>query len=439
MKNTLKNPALQIGVGAILGIAFGLAVGEWAANLKFVGDLFIRLIQMAIVPLVMSSVIVATGAMTGLGMGKMAFRTFKWMIGFSVVAALLAWGISAVIRPGAGIDFSGGVDPALQESAGAATGWQDTLLNFVSTNIFAAMSTATMVPIIIFSLLFGVALNAYIAKTGNRLVLDLFDQIQQVVLTMIRFVMLIAPIGVFCLLANLAGTVGFSVVTSALKYLGSTLLGVLILFALFVLVVWMRTGLNPAKLPAKLSDQTMIAITTTSSAVTFPTVLRTATEKVGVSQRVANFTLSVGLTMGSYGAVLNYMIVVMFLAQSGAVTLDLGTIVLGMALAILLNVGTITVPGGFPVVATFLATSLGLPFEAVGLLIAVDWFTGIFRTFLNVNGDTFVAMLVANASNELDRDVYDGKKTGTTDSLDLGKHEEHGKPKEQSEAVHAAV
>lgn len=419
MKKALRNPALQIGAGAILGIVFGLIVGEWAANLKFIGDLFIRLIQMAIVPLVMSSVIVATGAMTGSGMGKMAFRTFKWMIGFSIVAALLAWGISVIIQPGAGIDFSGGVDPALGESAGETAGWQETVVNFVSTNVFAAMSTATMVPIIIFSLLFGVALNAYITKTGNTLVLDFFDQIQQVVLTMIRFVMLIAPIGVFCLLANLAGTVGFGVVTSAIKYLGSTLLGVLIMTALFVLVVWLRTGLSPAKLPAKLTDQTMIAITTTSSAVTFPTVLKTAVEKVGVSQQVANFTLSVGLTMGSYGAVLNYMIVVMFLAQSGDITLDFGTIVLAMALAILLNMGTITVPGGFPVVAMFLATTLGLPFEAVGLLIAVDWFAGIFRTFLNVNGDTFVAMLVANASNEIDRDVYDGKTKVTTDALDL--------------------
>ena len=114
--------------------------------------------------------------------------------------------------------------------------------------------------------------------------------------------------------------------------------------------------------------------------------------------------------MGSYGAVLNYMIVVMFLAQAGGVTLTPGQIVLGMALAVLLNMGTITVPGGFPVVAMFLATSLGLPFEAVGLLIAVDWFTGIFRTFLNVNGDTFVAMLVANASEEIDRDVYNGTR-----------------------------
>lgn len=419
----LKHPATQIGLAAVLGILFGLAVGEWAANIKFIGDLFIRLIQMSIVPLVMTSVIVATGSMTGSGMGRMAFRTFKWMIGFSVVAAVIAWILGTVIQPGSGITFTGGVDPSLPGQAGEATGWQDTILGFVSTNVFAAMSSAAMVPIIIFSLLFGVALNAYVAKTGNRSVVELLDQVQQVVLTMIRFVMYIAPVGVFCLLAALAGDVGFAVVTTGLKYLGATLAGVLIVMAAFVLVVWLRTGLNPALLPSKLAEQTVIAVTTTSSAVTFPTVLKTTIEKIGVSQRVANFTLSVGLTMGSYGAVLNYMIVVMFLAQSGNVELSLGQIAMGMALAILLNMGTITVPGGFPVVAMFLATSLGLPFEAVGLLIAVDWFAGIFRTFLNVNGDTFVAMLVAKAGGELDADVYNGTRQVTAD-VDLKALEE---------------
>ncbi|WOF21891.1 dicarboxylate/amino acid:cation symporter [Microbacterium betulae] len=420
----LKNPALQIGVAAIAGIVFGLIAGEWAANLTFVGDLFIRLIQMSIVPLVMASVIVATGSMTGKGAGRLAFRTFAWMIGFSVVAAVLAWGLSVLFRPGDGMVFAGELDPSLQDSATETTGWQETVLGFVSTNIFEAMSTASMVPIIVFSLLFGAALNSSVARTGNRLVLGFFDQLQQIVLTMIRFVMHIAPIGVFCLLAALAGDVGFAVVTTALKYLGTTLVGVVVLLVLFVAVVAARTRLSPWKLPRKLAEQTAIAVTTTSSAVTFPTVLRNAVEKVGVSQRVASFTLSVGLTMGSYGAVLNYMIVVMFLAQAGDVALTPGQIVLGMALAVLLNMGTITVPGGFPVVAMFLATSLGLPFEAVGLLIAVDWFAGIFRTFLNVNGDTLVAMLVADASDEIDRDVYDGKRTADAVSVDTAADEE---------------
>jgi len=414
----LSHPALLIGIAAVAGIVFGLIVGDWAANLKFVGDMFIRLIQMSIVPLVMSSVIVATASMTGAGTGRIAFRSFKWMIGFSVVAAVLAWVLSAVIQPGAGMVFGEELDPGLEESAGEALGWQETLLNFVSTNVFSAMSTASMVPIIIFSLLFGIALRMQITKSGDDRVLTFFDQIQQIVLTMIRLVMYIAPIGVFCLLAALAGDVGFSVVTTALKYLGTTLIGVLILFALFVVVVTVRTGLSPWKLPSKLAEQTAIACTTTSSAVTFPTVLKNTVEKVGVSQKVANFTLSVGLTMGSYGAVLNYMIVVMFLAQAGGVDLSIGQIVLGMGLAILLNMGTITVPGGFPVIAMFLATSLDLPFEAVGLLIAVDWFTGIFRTFLNVNGDTFVAMLVANADDDIDREVYNGEKTVTAEEFD---------------------
>ncbi|OZD72938.1 dicarboxylate/amino acid:cation symporter [Rhodococcus sp. 06-1059B-a] len=416
---SLRHPAAQIGLAAIGGIVFGLLVGEWAANLKFIGDLFIRLIQMSIVPLVMASVIVATGSMSGTGTGKIAFRTFKWMIGFSFVAAVLAWVLSSLVRPGSGMVFTQELDPSLEESAGEALGWQDTLLNLVSTNVFDAMSTATMVPIIVFSLLFGIALRIHVNKTGDTGVLRLFDQIQQIVLTMIRLVMVIAPIGVFCLLAALAGDVGFSVVSTALKYLGTTLIGVIVLFALFVAVVAARTRLSPWKLPNKLTEQTIVAVTTTSSAVTFPTVLKNTVEKVGVSQKVANFTLSIGLTMGSYGAVLNYMIVVMFLAQAGNIDLSIGQIALGMGLAILLNMGTITVPGGFPVVAMFLATSLGLPFEAVGLLIAVDWFAGIFRTFLNVNGDTFVAMLVANADDEIDRDVYNGTKTVIAEEIDL--------------------
>ncbi|WP_080791742.1 dicarboxylate/amino acid:cation symporter [Corynebacterium pacaense] len=413
----LKNPATLIGLAAVGGIIFGVIVGPWADNLQFVGDIFIRLIQMAIVPLVMSSVIVATGSMTGSGMGKMASRTFGWMLGLSAVSAVVAWILSSIIKPGSGMTFSGELDPTLQSSATEATGWQDTLVDFVSTNIFSAMSTATMVPIIVFSLLFGLALNNYITRTGNRMVLDFLDQAQQIILTMIRLIMNIAPIGVFCLLASLTGKSGITVVTTALSYLGTTLIGVLIMAVFFVIVVTLKTRLNPMKLPRKLGEQTMIAVTTTSSAVTFPTVLRNAVEKVGISQRVANFTLSVGLTMGSYGAVLNYMIVVMFLAQAGNINLTLGQVLLGMGLAILLNMGTITVPGGFPVVAMFLATSLELPIEAVGLLIAVDWFAGIFRTFLNVNGDTVVAMLVANATDDIDREVYNETKTAVAEDI----------------------
>lgn len=407
----LKSPAVLILGGAIAGIVFGLVVGEWAANLRFVGDIFIRLIQMSIVPLVASSVIVATGAMTGAGAGRLAGATFGWMLGFAVVAAFVGWGLAELIQPGSGMRYGGELDPTLTDSAAAtAVGWQQTVTGFVSTNVVEAMATGAMVPIIVFALIFGLALNRYTAMNGPTVVLTFFEQIQAIVLLMIRYVMLLAPIGVFCLLADLAGRVGFAVVTTALAYLGATLAGVVIIFALYVLVVVAVTRLNPLRLPAKLAEQTVVAVTTTSSAVTFPTVLKNAVEKFGISKRVADFTLCLGMTMGSCGAVLNYTIVVLFLAQASGVSLSPGDIALGMALAVLLNIGTITVPGGFPVVAIFLATSLDLPIEAAGLLIAVDWFTGILRTFLNVNGDTMVALLVAHGVGEIDRDVYDGTK-----------------------------
>lgn len=407
----LKSPAVLILIGAIAGVGFGLVVGEWAANLKFVGDIFIRLIQMSIVPLVASSVIVATGAMTGAGAGRLAGATFGWMLGFAVVAAFVGWGLAELIQPGSGMRYDGELDPTLTDSAAAtAVGWQQTVTGFVSTNVVEAMATGAMVPIIVFALIFGLALNRYTAMNGPTVVLTFFEQIQAIVLLMIRYVMLLAPIGVFCLLADLAGRVGFAVVTTALAYLGATLAGVVIIFALYVVVVAAVTRLNPLRLPAKLAEQTAVAVTTTSSAVTFPTVLKNAVEKFGISKRVADFTLCLGMTMGSCGAVLNYTIVVLFLAQASGVSLSPGDIALGMALAVLLNIGTITVPGGFPVVAIFLASSLDLPIEAAGLLIAVDWFTGILRTFLNVNGDTMVALLVAHGVGEIDRDVYDGTK-----------------------------
>jgi Na+/H+-dicarboxylate symporter len=156
-RKLLRSPAVMIGVGAVAGMVFGLIVGDWAANLQFIGDMFIRLIQMSIVPLVMASVIVATGSMSGKGTGLVAARTFGWMFAFSFLAAVLAWGLGSVIRPGDGMVFTGELDPSLQEGAQQAGTWQDTLLGFVSTNVVEAMANADMLPIIVFSLIFGIA------------------------------------------------------------------------------------------------------------------------------------------------------------------------------------------------------------------------------------------------------------------------------------------
>lgn len=403
---------VQIIIAVVVGIAFGTIVGEWAGNLKFIGDIFIRLIQMSVVLLVMTSVISAIGEMArnndenqlGLKVGAM---TFFWIIFATLIASGLGFVLATIVRPGEGMQVT---ETFVAEDT-ASLGFQETITNFVSTNIFSSMAAGDMIPIIVFSVLFGIGLNQWIKKSGDTSVLDLIKHTNNITLNVIQTVMKIAPIGIFALLANVAGTIGLAVIGPMIKYLGILFIGVAIVMVLMVFITAAICKINPAKMPKKFLDMSIIALTTTSSAIAFPTALKDAIEKFGVRRDIANFTMSVGMTMGSAGAAMSYVIMILFMQQASGVELSAIELLVGIFLAVMLTLGTITVPGGSAVVATFLATSLGLPVESIALIIGVDWFAGMFRTFLNVNNDVIVSMLVANSVNALDHDVYNNKKT----------------------------
>lgn len=403
---------VQIIIAVVVGIAFGTIVGEWAGNLKFIGDIFIRLIQMSVVLLVMTSVISAIGEMArnndenqlGLKVGAM---TFFWIIFATLIASGLGFVLATIVRPGEGMQVT---ETFVAEDT-ASLGFQETITNFVSTNIFSSMAAGDMIPIIVFSVLFGIGLNQWIKKSGDTSVLDLVKHTNNITLNVIQTVMKIAPIGIFALLANVSGTIGLAVIGPMIKYLGILFIGVAIVMVLMVFITAAICKINPAKMPKKFLDMSIIALTTTSSAIAFPTALKDAIEKFGVRRDIANFTMSVGMTMGSAGAAMSYVIMILFMQQASGVELSAIELLVGIFLAVMLTLGTITVPGGSAVVATFLATSLGLPVESIALIIGVDWFAGMFRTFLNVNNDVIVSMLVANSVNALDHDVYNNKKT----------------------------
>lgn len=402
----------QIIIAVVAGIAFGTIVGEWAGNLKFIGDIFIRLIQMSVVLLVMTSVISAIGEMARnneenqLGL-KVGMLTFFWIIFATVIASGLGFVLATIVRPGEGMQIT----EAFVAEETASLGFQETLTNFVSTNIFSSMAAGDMIPIIVFSVLFGIGLNQWIKKSGDTSVLDIIKHTNNITLNVIQTVMKIAPIGIFALLANVAGTIGLAVIGPMVKYLGILLVGVVIVMVFMALLTAAICKVSPAKMPKKFLDMSIIALTTTSSAITFPTALKDTIEKFGVRRDIANFTMSVGMTMGSAGAAMSYVIMILFMQQASGVELPAIRLVVGIFLAVMLTLGTITVPGGSAVVATFLATSLGLPVESIALIIGVDWFAGMFRTFLNVNNDVIVSMLVASSVGALDRDVYNGVKT----------------------------
>ena len=401
----------QILIATAGGIVFGSLVGEWASNLKFIGDIFIRLIQMSVVLLVMSAVASAVGGGDGQDVGKMGFHTFKWIIIFTVISAGLGVALSMLLQPGIGVEIASAADVA---NSSVETGSiQDTILGFVPTNIINSMAEGSMVPCIVFSLFFGVAMGAYAKESGNRNIIEWVQGINGVITNIIKIVMNIAPIGIFCLLANVAGTTGFKVIIPMLKFLLVLLIGDAIQFLLFGPFTAAVTKVNIFKMPKKFAKMSMMAVTTTSGAICLPTKMEDEVTKFGISRKVADFTGPITMSMNSCGAAQCYVAAIFFMAQSTGIQMTPYQMGMAILLSCLMCLGTISVPGGSVIVYTFLATSLGLPLESIAVLIGIDWFAGMFRTLMNVDIDVMIGLLVASKLGELDRDVYDEKKTVT--------------------------
>ena len=399
----------QILLATIGGLVFGSIVGPWASNLKFIGDIFLRLIQMSVVILVMSAVAGAVGSGDGRDVGKMGFHTFKWIIGFTVFSAALGVVLSLIVKPGVGADLSSAEEIA--EATVASASLQETLTNFVPTNVIQAMAEGSMVPCIVFALFFGVAMGQYTKHTGNRNIADFVVGINSIITNIIKIVMTVAPIGIFCLLADVAGSTGPKIIIQMLKFLGVLLVGDAIQFLVFGPLTATLCKVNLFKMPKKFAKMSMMAITTTSGAICLPTKMEDAVEKFGVSRKVADFTGPITMSMNSCGAAQCYVVAIFFMAQATGIELSVYQMGMAILLSCLMCMGTISVPGGSVIVYTFLASSLGLSMDSIAVLIGIDWFAGMFRTLMNVDIDVMVGMLVANKIGELDRDVYNEKKT----------------------------
>jgi Na+/H+-dicarboxylate symporter len=313
-----------------------------------------------------------------------------------------------VIRPGLGITVTSEAAAPTSIISGSIP---ETLLGFVPTNVIGSMSSGAMIPCILFSIFFGAGMAAYTRSTGKRTIIEVMEAINGVIMNIIKMVMKLAPIGIFCLLANVAGATGFKVIIPMGKFLLALLIGDAIQFLLYCPLTAALCKVNLFKMPQKFAKMSLMAITTTSSAICLPTKMEDMYTKFGVSRKVTDFTGPVAMSMNSNGAVMCYVLAILFMSQSTGIVL--GPYQMGMAilLSILMCMGTIVVPGGMVVTYTFLVTSLGLPLESIAVLIGIDWFSGMFRTLLNVDVDVLVGMLVSNKMGDHDRDVYNGVKT----------------------------
>jgi DAACS family dicarboxylate/amino acid:cation (Na+ or H+) symporter len=403
---------LGLAVGSGAGIASNLLWSgdprlDWVVDhvAQPVGQVFLRMLFMVVVPLVFTSLALGVAGLGDLRrLGRIGGRTLAFFLGTTALAAVIGLTLSNLIRPGDAIDptvraallteFGGAASKRL-ETAGAF-GIQ-TFVEIVPRNPVAAAAGGDLLAVIFFTLVFGVAATRLPADTRATLVRGL-DATARAVTEMIGFAMLLAPYGVAGLIFAVTARFGFDVLASLGLYVVAVLAG-LALHQFWVIRLLARglAGIAPAEFYLRARTLMLTAFSTSSSNATLPTTIRTAEEGFGVPREVAGFVLPLGATMNMNGTALFEGMTVLFLAQAFGVDLSLGTQAVVVAMTVLTAIGAAGVPGGSIPLMAMMLDMIGVPAEGIALVLGVDRILDMARTVPNVTGDLLTSLVVARA------------------------------------------
>ena len=403
--------------GLILGVIFNLFIpASFVRDTVFVdgifyviGQGFIRLMKMLVVPLVFCSIVCGAAAIGDTkALGKVGVKTILFYLATTALAVSIAISVASIIHPGVGLDMSS-ID-ASEVTVADDTTMVDTILNIIPDNPLNALANGTMLQIIVFALIVGILL----AKMGERaaLVSNIFSQLNDLMMEMTELVMKFAPIGVFCMIARTFANLGFDAFVPLLKYMGSVTLGLAIqCFITYMVMLLIFTRLNPARFIKKMFPVMAFAFSTSTSNATIPLNIETLDEKIGVSRKVSSFTIPLGATINMDGTSIMQGVAVVFAAQAYGMDLGVQGILTVIATATLASIGTAGVPSVGLVTLTMVFASVGLPVEAIALIMGIDRILDMLRTAVNITGDAVCTTIVAFQNGDLDKDVfYDRKK-----------------------------
>lgn len=402
----------QIFAGMVLGIGVGLLAGDGVLTnelLKPLGDMFITLLRMLVVPLVFCSLITGIASMDGdLGrMGRIGTMTFSLYLLTTAVAICIGLLVANVLMPGVGLDME---IPAAgsgeqKEVSGLLASIIGTLKGIVPANPVESLASGSILQIILFTLLFGIAMN----KVGEaaRPVRDFFASAAEIVYALTAMVMKVAPFGVFCLMAWVAGKYGLDMLLPLFKLVATVYLACIIhtllvlgggvrLFARIPLMRFFRGIFEPMS----------FAFASSSSTATLSLTISAVTQKLGVSRRISDFVLPMGATINMDGTAIYQGVCAVFIAQVYGIDLTATHYATIVFTATLASIGTATVPGAGLVMLSMVLTSVGLPMEGLLLIGGIDRILDMARTTVNVIGDCMVACVVGRKEKEIDDSAW---------------------------------
>lgn len=396
----------QIVIAVVLGVAFGLLLPKIGVELKIIGDAFLRLMQMAIPVLILGQIIQAVAGINPQELTKLGGKTIAVFGISSFLAAIWGVAMAVVFNPGRGIDLAGAQDLGIQTQEITPA---ETFLNFLPTNIFDSLSKGSIIQIIVFALFFGIGLNRYIQSKPESKLFELIIDFNEVIINVIRYVMLVAPLGIFALIASTISNLGLQIILPLIKYLLVYATASLLFMGLWILIITIYCKVNPIQLVKNMKSMTVMALATTSSAITLPIAMEEAHEKLGLSDRITNLVLPLGMSLNSNGSAMHMALTVMTISQMYQMDFDLSKMITVAITATFVSLANAVVPGAGLVSLAIIVPQLGLPIESIAIFAGVEWFVGMLRTFLNVNSDVYSAIVVARSVNEIDYEVFNQK------------------------------
>lgn len=435
--NTKLSLTTRIFIGMIAGILIGvlLQVGNYViGDLDFNifsmtfstygffvegifhagGNIFVNALKMLVVPLVFVSLVCGTSSLSDPSkLGRLGGKSIALYMFTTFVAVAFAMTTALLFKPGEGFNpVSTQSDYVAKESPG----FVQVVIDMVPSNPISAMAEGQMIPIIVFAILFGIAMT-YAGEAGKRLT-GFFNDLNDVIMNIVNIVMNFAPYGVFCLLAKLAATVDSSAILAIFNYFINVFV-VLILHAVIVypLLLKVTTGLNPITLLIKMREVAMFAFSSASSSATLPLTMATARQKLGVSRSVSSFTLPLGATINMDGTAIMQGIATVFIAQVYSVDLSSIDLLMVVLTATLASIGAAGVPGVGLILLALVLQQVNLPVEGIALIIGIDRLLDMTRTVVNVTGDSTIATIVAKTEGELDEDIYNDKSLASKKSV----------------------
>ena len=401
-------------VGAIFGMVLHYVVPSGHVKdtilvegiLYIVGQGFIRLMKMLVVPLVFCSIVCGSMSIGDTKkLGTVGVRTLAFYLATTALAICVALGMGNILDPGVGLDMTKIAANAAEVQTMEATSMAQTILNIIPDNPLKSLASGEMLQIIVFALIVGVIL----AKLGEKTetVANFFNQFNDIMMEMTMMVMSLAPIGVFCLISRTFAGIGFSAFLPLAKYMVGVLLALCVqCFIVYLGLLKIFSGLNPIKFIKNFFPVMAFAFSTATSNATIPMSIDTLAKKMGVSKRISSFTIPLGATINMDGTAIMQGVAVVFAAQAFGIVLTPVDYVTVIGTATLASIGTAGVPSVGLVTLTMVFNSVGLPVEAIGLIMGIDRILDMARTAVNITGDAVCTTIVAHQNNAIDKEVF---------------------------------